>query len=60
MTLRAVAINCSLKGSGGGEDSSTDKMIGLVATYLAARGVAFTETIRIADYDVKPGVESGA
>ncbi|HEY0045008.1 MAG TPA: NAD(P)H-dependent oxidoreductase [Allosphingosinicella sp.] len=58
MALRAMAINCSLKGSEGDEDSSTDKMIGVVATHLAAHGVEFAETIRIADFEVKPGVES--
>jgi multimeric flavodoxin WrbA len=56
--LKAVAINCSLKGSGGGEASSTDAMIGVVAEALARRGVTLAETIRIADYDVKPGVSS--
>jgi multimeric flavodoxin WrbA len=55
--LTAIGLNCSLRGKAG-EDSSTDKMIGLVATHLAARGVAFSETIRLADHDVKPGVTS--
>lgn len=57
MTLTAIAINCSLKGSSG-EDSSTDQMIGLVVSELKKKGVEFRETIRIADYDVKPGVSS--
>lgn len=57
MTLTAIAINCTLKTSGG-EESSTDKMIGLIVSELKKRGVAFTETIRIADHDVKPGVTS--
>lgn len=55
--LTAIAINCSLKGSDG-EDSSTDRMIGLVVSELKKKGVAFTGTIRIADYNVKPGVTS--
>jgi multimeric flavodoxin WrbA len=55
--LKAMAINCSLKGSDG-EDSSTDKMIGIVATALVQQGVEFAETIRIADHDVKAGVTS--
>ncbi len=57
MTLTAIAVNCSLKGSSG-EDSSTDKMIGLIVSELKKQGVAFAETIRIADFDVKPGVTS--
>ncbi|HEX8192191.1 MAG TPA: NAD(P)H-dependent oxidoreductase [Allosphingosinicella sp.] len=57
MTLTAIAINCSLKGSGG-EDSSTDKMIGLLVSELKKRDVAFRETIRIADHVVRPGVTS--
>ena len=55
--LTAIAINCSLKGSDG-EDSSTDRMIGLVVSELKKKGVAFTGTIRIADHNVKPGVTS--
>jgi multimeric flavodoxin WrbA len=57
MPLNAVALNCSLKRSDG-EDSSTDKMIGLLVSELKKRGVEFRETIRIADHDVKPGVTS--
>jgi multimeric flavodoxin WrbA len=57
VALTAVAINCSLKRSNG-EDSSTDKMIGLLVSELKKKGVAFTETIRIADHEVKPGVTS--
>jgi len=56
-TLKAVAINCSLKASSG-EPSSTDKMIEIIGGELRKHGVALTETIRIADHDVKPGVES--
>jgi multimeric flavodoxin WrbA len=57
MTLTAIALNCSLKRSGG-ESSSTDKMIGLVVSELKKWGVEFRETIRIADHEVKPGVTS--
>ena len=56
--MKAIALNCSLKGRGGGEDSSTDKMIGLIASELKKRGVHLAETIRIVDHDVKPGVTS--
>ena len=57
MPLAAIALNCSLK-RGEGEDSSTDKMIGLLVSELKKRGVDFRETIRIADHDVRPGVTS--
>jgi multimeric flavodoxin WrbA len=54
---KAIAINCTLKRSGG-EPSSTDKMIRLIAGELAKHEVELTETIRIADHDIKPGVTS--
>jgi multimeric flavodoxin WrbA len=57
MALSAIAINCSLKGSSG-DPSSTDKMIGLIVSELKKRDVEFAETIRIADFSVKPGVTS--
>jgi multimeric flavodoxin WrbA len=57
MDVSAVAINCSLKRSSG-EPSSTDKMIGLIVSELKKHGVTFAETIRIADYNIVPGVSS--
>lgn len=57
MALSAIALNCSLKASDG-ESSSTDTMIGLIADALKEHDVALGETIRIADFDVKPGVTS--
>jgi len=57
MTLTAIALNCSLKRSGG-DSSSTDRMIGLLVSELKKRGVGFRGTIRIADHEVKPGVTS--
>lgn len=57
MAIKAVAINCTLKKSGG-EDSSTDVMIGLLVSELKKHGVEFTETIRMADHNVLPGVSS--
>lgn len=57
MALTAIAINCTLKRSGG-EPSSTDKMIDLIAGALAKHDVTLSETIRIADHDIKPGVSS--
>lgn len=58
MNLKAIAINCSLKGSAGDETSSTDKMIGLITDALDALEVSVGETIRIVDHEVKPGVTS--
>lgn len=57
MTLTAIGLNCSLKRSSG-EPSSTDKMIGLIAREFTCYGVQLTETIRVADYNVLPGVSS--
>lgn len=57
MALTAIPLNCTLKSSDG-ESSSTDKMIGLIADALKARGVTLSETIRVADRNVKPGVTS--
>lgn len=57
MALSAIAINCTLKTSDG-EDSSTDAMIGVLGEALRQHGVAFAETLRIADYDIPPGVTS--
>jgi multimeric flavodoxin WrbA len=57
MTITAIAINCSLK-SRRDEESSTDKMIGVLAGALAAHGVRLAETIRIAEHNVMPGVSS--
>lgn len=57
MPLTAIAINCTLKRSGG-ESSSTDKMIQLLAGELRKHDVELTETIRIADKNILPGVTS--
>jgi multimeric flavodoxin WrbA len=55
MSLKAIAINCTLKPVG---ESSTDVMIGLLKDAFAEKDVELTETIRIAAHDVKPGVTS--
>ena len=57
MSFKAIAINGTLKRSGG-EPSSTDKMIELIAGELARHDVQLVETIRLADHDIKPGVSS--
>ncbi len=55
MTIKAIALNCTLKPSG---ESSTDAMIGVLETAFAKVGVEVSETIRVAAFDVKPGVTS--
>jgi multimeric flavodoxin WrbA len=57
LTLKAFALNCSLKGNNSSETSSTDKMIQDLFTALEKHGVA-GEVERAADYNIKPGVLS--
>lgn len=57
MALKAIALNCTLKPSSE-KTSSTDKMIDLIAKALRDQNVAVSKTIRIADFNVKPGVTS--
>ncbi len=56
MHLRAVAINCTLKR--GTEPSSTDLMISVIADEFAKHDVVLSETIRIANHNILPGVSS--
>ena len=53
--ITAIAVNCTLKPAG---ESSTDKMIGVLAEHFAEHGVKVSETIRIAAREVKWGVVS--
>lgn len=55
MTLKAIALNCTLKASG---ESSTDAMIGVLKDAFDHAGVELTETVRVAALDIKPGVTS--
>lgn len=57
MALTAIALNCTLKPTGR-EPSSTDEMIALIGKHLAQHDVTLGDTIRIADFNVKPGVTS--
>jgi multimeric flavodoxin WrbA len=57
MSLKALAINGTLKSSGSSEASSTGKMLVLIADEFKKHGVE-TETIRLADHNIKPGVTS--
>lgn len=56
MPLTAIALNCTLK-SGGGDPSSTDRMIGEVLAALAGHGVTH-ETMRVVDENLLPGVDT--
>lgn len=58
MSLKAIALNATLKRSSGKEDSSTDRMIGLIGDALGKTGVKLIETIRLADHKILPGVSS--
>ncbi len=53
--MRAVALSCTLKPSP--EPSNTEALLGVVLEALEADGVE-TQTIRVVDRDVRPGVES--
>lgn len=55
--LKAIALNCTLK-TDLQERSSTDLMISVIANELAKHDVTLTETIRVAAYNVRPGVTS--
>lgn len=57
MPLKAIAINCSLKHADG-EPSSTDAMIRLMGTELGKHDVQLSDTIRICDHNILPGVTS--
>lgn len=52
-----LALNATLKTSDAKEASSTDRMIGLIDKAMSAHGVV-TEVLRLADFNVKPGVTS--
>ncbi|MES2988338.1 MAG: NAD(P)H-dependent oxidoreductase [Pseudomonadota bacterium] len=57
MPLKAIALNCTLKADAS-IPSSTDAMIGVLATAFKDVDVEIVETIRLAACDIKPGVTS--
>jgi len=57
MTLKAIAFNSTLKSSKAQERSSTDRLLQLISAKLDEYDVQ-TEIIRLADYNIKPGVTS--
>lgn len=57
MSLKALALNGTLKSSDSSEPSSTGKLLELITEEFKKHGVE-TETIRLADHNIKPGVTS--
>lgn len=57
MPVTAIALNCTLKKSDG-EASSTDAMIAVLAKAFEEHGVALSETLRVVDHNILPGVTS--
>jgi multimeric flavodoxin WrbA len=57
MTVSAIEINCSLKRTTG-EPSSTDAMLDVIGKHFRDAGVEIGERLRIADFNVLPGVTS--
>ena len=56
MPLKALALNATLKSSSS-EPSSTDRMLALIGEAMRKQDVE-TETIRLADHNILPGVTS--
>ena len=54
--MRALVLNCTLKPSPA--ESNTEALARVVIKALEGHGVT-TELVRVADYDVRPGVSSG-
>jgi multimeric flavodoxin WrbA len=57
MSLKLLAINCTLKPSSAKEKSSTDAMLDLLLDAFAEHDVK-GEVVRAADHDIKPGVSA--
>ena len=57
MPISAIEINCSLKKSSG-EPSSTDAMLDVLGKHFKDAGIQIGERLRIADFNVLPGVTS--
>jgi multimeric flavodoxin WrbA len=55
--LTAIAFNCTLKGSNGEEESSTEVLLQQLLDALKPFGVQ-GEIIRAVDHDIKPGVSA--
>ncbi len=53
--IKVVGLNCSLKSSG--EASSTEAMLGDIVAQMERHAPIDYEHVRVADFDVKPGVK---
>jgi multimeric flavodoxin WrbA len=58
MKVTAIPINCTLKRSDVKNKSSTDAMIAVLKAQFEKAGVKVSDTIRIADHNILPGVTS--
>jgi multimeric flavodoxin WrbA len=58
MPLTAIPINCTLKRSDSTEKSSTDAMIAVLKGEFEKADVKVSDTIRMADHNILPGVTS--
>ncbi len=57
MSLKLLSLNGTLKSSSSPEASSTGRLLGLIAKEFRKHDVD-TETLRLADHNIKPGVTS--
>ncbi len=57
MPLKALALNCTLKADAS-EGSSTNAMIAVLEKAFGEKEVTISETVRVAAFDIKPGVTS--
>lgn len=57
MALKVLALNGTLKSSSSTETSSTARLLDLIAEEFKSFD-AVTETVWLADHDIKPGVSS--
>lgn len=56
MSLRAIALNCTLKPSPA--ESSTDVLLDELCEALRKEGVEVAEPVRVVNLDIRPGVTS--
>jgi len=56
MPINALAFNCTLKSTKGGETSSTDALLSQLVDQLRKFDVE-TEIVRAVDHDIKPGTD---
>lgn len=56
--LTSFALNCSLRPSGKGEKSSTDRLLQELIDGFQEHDVSSEAILRAADFDIKPGVSS--